>query len=229
MSFRRITFGLGGLFLLLCAVGEWKRPRPALDDSIGGPVVVLMSAPLTQPLKWFARHHWFAYRGEAENWHRLEVWHNANAQGLHVVHDLMAPGQDVGAGDAIVEATLSGEQARSFVACLEPAARNYEHRHVYRAWPGPNSNTFVEAMLRRCGFPRSLGGTAIGKDWRGMVGASVTTEGTGLQLESPLAGVRVGLREGLEMHVLTLSFGIDLWPPALVLPFGDGRFGFIDW
>jgi len=28
--------------------------------------------------------------------------------------------------------------------------------------------------------------------------------------------------------VLGLSFGVDLWPPALILPLGPGRLGFAD-
>jgi hypothetical protein len=40
-----------------------------------------------------------------------------------------------------------------------------------------------------------------------------------------LAGVLVGLEEGLEVNLLGLSFGIDLNRPALRLPVA-GRLGF---
>jgi hypothetical protein len=41
-------------------------------------------------------------------------------------------------------------------------------------------------------------------------------------------GVKLGLKEGIEIHIIGLSFGIDLWPPAIILPLGPGRFGFAD-
>jgi hypothetical protein len=40
--------------------------------------------------------------------------------------------------------------------------------------------------------------------------------------------VKIGLKEGLEVHIVGLSFGIDLWPPAIILPLGPGRIGFAD-
>ncbi|MBK9029819.1 MAG: DUF3750 domain-containing protein [Myxococcales bacterium] len=98
----------------------------------------------------------------------------------------------------------------------------------YRGWPGPNSNTFGDVMLRRCGLHASLPATAIGKDWRGWVGASWTTEGTGFQIEAAGFGLRLGLREGVEVHVLGLAFGVELWPPALIVPLAGGRLGFAD-
>ncbi len=63
---------------------------------------------------------------------------------------------------------------------------------------------------------------------RGWFGASWTTEGTGFQVESPVLGLRLGLKEGVEVHVLGLPFGVDLWPPAIILPIGVGRLGIAD-
>jgi len=31
-----------------------------------------------------------------------------------------------------------------------------------------------------------------------------------------------------DLHLLALAFGIDLWPPALILPIDPGRLGFDD-
>ncbi len=76
--------------------------------------------------------------------------------------------------------------------------------------------------------PASLPATSVGKDWRGLVGAGLTSERTGVQLETPLLGLKVGLKEGIEVHVIGLSFGIDLWPPAIILPLGPGRLGVAD-
>ena len=61
-----------------------------------------------------------------------------------------------------------------------------------------------------------------------MIGAGISSERTGVQLETPLVGLKIGLREGIEVHVIGLAFGIDLWPPAIILPLGPGRIGFAD-
>ena len=52
---------------------------------------------------------------------------------------------------------------------------------------------------------------------------------TGFQIETPLVGLKLGLTEGIEIHVLALTVGIDWWPPAIILPLGGGRVGFADW
>jgi hypothetical protein len=67
---------------------------------------------------------------------------------------------------------------------------------------------------------------SIGKDFRGGFGVSQTSGGTGIQLETPVIGVRFGATEGLVFHIFTFSIGIDWWPPAFVSPVG--RVGFED-
>jgi hypothetical protein len=71
-----------------------------------------------------------------------------------------------------------------------------------------------------------LPATAIGKDYP--INGSVldrTPSGTGYQLSMlGLLGVSVAREEGLEINVLGLNFGIDLFKPALKLPF-IGRLG----
>ena len=57
------------------------------------------------------------------------------------------------------------------------------------------------------------------------MGFSKTSGGTGVQLESPLVGLRVGLTEGIEVHLFGLALGVDLWPPAIIVPLGPGRIG----
>ena len=69
----------------------------------------------------------------------------------------------------------------------------------------------------------------VGKDFRGLVlGFSTTAGGTGVQLETPLVGAKLGVTEGVELHILGMSWGVDVWPPALIVPVGSGRLGFDD-
>lgn len=225
---RKALFTAAGLWLLVCSLGQLLSTAPKPTEG-PGPVVRLMRAPLPSALGWVAQHYWFAVGDEPGALHRWEVWQGANQSGVswgHVHKDLGGWDRPVGGGPAELVAEWRGPVAERFVACIRDAAPRYPDREQYRAWPGPNSNTFVEAMLRTCQVSWTLDGTAIGKDYRGWVGASMTSGRTGVQVESPLVGILVGLDEGLQLHVVGLTLGVDVWPPAILTPFGNGRFGF---
>ena len=97
----------------------------------------------------------------------------------------------------------------------------------YRAWPGPNSNTFVAAVADGVpGMSVVLPPTAMGKnyphDGRWLRWAA---SGTGVQLTlGGYAGLTVAWVEGLEADILGAVAGLDLRRPALKLP-GLGRIG----
>ncbi len=131
-------------------------------------------------------------------------------------------------GTVRVHAILHGPAARRLIECLRAEAPQYPNRNFYVPWPGPNSNTFVDVMLRKCDWEVDLPATAVGKDYRGFFGASLTSGGTGVQLESPLVGIKIGAKEGLEIHILALTFGFDFWPLAIKVPGGVGRIGWED-
>lgn len=134
-----------------------------------------------------------------------------------------------GGGDVRLHGSWHGNEAAEAIVCLKREVPRYPHKNVYRAWPGPNSNTFVDYMLRECGLHADLPATAIGKDYRGLVfGASLTAGGTGVQVETAILGAKLGLTEGIEVHLFQMAWGIDVWPPALIVPIGPGRFGFDD-
>ena len=118
--------------------------------------------------------------------------------------------------------------AEKMIACIRREAPSYPHRNSYHGWPGPNSNTFVDYMMRKCGLRANLAAPSIGKDYRGLIGLSWTSGGTGFQFETPLLGFKLGLTEGIEIHLLGLGIGIDWWPPAIIVPIGPGRIGFDD-
>jgi hypothetical protein len=72
-----------------------------------------------------------------------------------------------------------------------------------------------------------LPATAIGKDFiPGGMPVAMTPSGTGVQVSLfGLLGVLGGVEEGLELNVMTLTFGVDVKRPALKLPI-VGRVGF---
>ena len=122
-----------------------------------------------------------------------------------------------------------GLAAAALIPRMQAAITNYAYREQgdYQAWPGPNSNTFVAAVLDAVpGIGVSLPPTAIGKDypydgrWLRM-----TPSGTGFKLTfGGYAGVTVAWVEGFEVNILGGIAGVDLRRPAIKLP-GLGRIG----
>ncbi len=112
---------------------------------------------------------------------------------------------------------------------MQAAIAGYAWRHLgdYRAWPGPNSNTFVAAILDAVPEARAvLPPLAIGKDfpydgrW-----LRPTASRTGFRIAlGGYAGLTVAWVEGIELNLFGLVAGLDLRRPAIKLP-GLGRFG----
>jgi hypothetical protein len=185
--------------------------------------VALLTGTLGHPMDDIARHPWFAVRHAGEtSWRIFEVGGGGHEDDPFEHHSPY--------GNPILHKMWRGEDAERAAACIEKVGpdvkRDIEDHYIF--YPGPNSNTFGDVVLRRCGLSASLPSTSVGKDWRGWIGAGITSERTGVQLETPIFGVKLGLKEGIEVHIIGLSFGIDFWPPAIIVPMGPGRIGFAD-
>lgn len=206
-----ITVGWAAL-LAGCVIGQ----RPVVAPDGDEPAILLLTCQLRDPLRDIARHAWFAVRDKGESqWERIETGYCGS-------------GPVGGIGDVILHEVWRGEGVSKKIACLRAHEDRYQPRDRYLPWPGPNSNTFVAQLLRRCGLRADLPATAIGKDFDGPVSASWTTGGTGFQIETPLIGFRLGLTEGVQIHLMAFEIGIDWWPPAIIVPIGSGRIGFDD-
>ncbi len=210
---------LAALVLGGCIVAKRSLTMPDNSET----TVALVSGTLGHPMDDIARHPWFAVRKKgAREWQVYEVGGGGTEEDpFHKHSPYRTP---------ILHGLWRGAEGDQAAACIEkhaPVAKQYIQSH-YIFYPGPNSNTFGDVVLRKCKLSASLPATAIGKDWRGLFGAGITSERTGVQVETPILGVKLGLKEGIEVHVLGLSFGIDLWPPAIILPLGPGRIGFAD-
>jgi hypothetical protein len=124
---------------------------------------------------------------------------------------------------------VDGDEAEKLIPKIRNVIENYKFRTYgdYIAWPGPNSNTFVQAVLDAVPKLRAvLPPTAIGKDypyrgdWCGL-----TSSGTGLFISlGGYLGLTVGWVEGIELNLLGGVLGLDIRRPALKLP-GIGRLG----
>ncbi|HEU4732656.1 MAG TPA: DUF3750 domain-containing protein [Kofleriaceae bacterium] len=205
--------------LVGCVVARQPLTIPPDDQT----TILLVTGQLGPPLRDIARHPWLAVRrAHQRGWTIYEV--------PRICECGDDPFRGQGYFDPLLHAVWRGPEADRAADCLAREAPGIieDIGAHYLLYPGPNSNTFGDLALRRCGLHASLPGTSIGKDWRGWIGAGVTSEGTGVQIETPFVGLRLGLKEGIEIHVLGLPFGIDLWPPAIILPLGPGRLGFAD-
>jgi Protein of unknown function (DUF3750) len=126
-------------------------------------------------------------------------------------------------------AAADGEAAAAMIPRIRSAIENYKPRSYgdYRAWPGPNSNTFVAAVTSAVPELRiALPPTAIGKDfpYSGEY-FGLTPSGTGIRATlGGYLGLTIGWVEGVEINFLGAVFGVDVRRPAVKLP-GIGRLG----
>ncbi|MCR9204882.1 MAG: DUF3750 domain-containing protein [Halobacteriovoraceae bacterium] len=121
-----------------------------------------------------------------------------------------------------------GEKASAIIKKLKKLFKDYPFKDHYRVYPGPNSNTFISHIIRNIDeIDCELPATAIGKDYFGTsTFVSNTPSNTGFTLSAfGILGLTLGLYEGVEVNLFGLSFGLDLYYPAIKLPF-IGRLGF---
>lgn len=172
----------------------------------------------------FAVHTWIAAKpAHAERYTRYEVigWYarRSGGAGLSVAAGRAPDAEWYGAAPRLLR-DLRGTAAEAVLARLDDVVAAYPARS-YRAWPGPNSNTFVAWVARR--IPElnvALPPHAVGKDYLPEGGALARTpSGTGWQLSlGGLAGVALARDEGLEINLLGLVTGLGASPPSLKLP-----------
>jgi hypothetical protein len=144
------------------------------------------------------------------------------------VNGFAADGRWFGRSPEVIFAA-DGDAAAALIPRMQAAVEGYawRNRGDYRAWPGPNSNTFVAAVLEAVPEVQvALPPTAVGKDYP-HDGRWIrrTASGTGLRLTlGGYAGLTLGWIEGIEVNILGGVAGLDIRRPALKLP-GLGRLG----
>jgi len=176
-----------------------------------------------------AVHTWIAVKPSgAERFTRYEVIGFGVASGAPAMR-IDRTGPDNYWFGATPELVLErrGPGVDALIAELRDAVARYPYPHEYRAWPGPNSNTFTAFLGREVpALGVTLPSTAIGKDYLpgGAVFAAAPS-GSGYQLSLfGVAGILIAHAEGIEINLLGFNLGIDFARPALKLP-GIGRLG----
>jgi hypothetical protein len=116
---------------------------------------------------------------------------------------------------------MRGDKAQALIPEIDAAAKAYPYANDYTLWPGPNSNTFPAYVARK--VPQLglvMPADAIGKDYLPNHSLFATAPSdTGVQLSLfGLLGATVAQKEGVEINLLGLIYGLRLSPFALVLP-----------
>jgi hypothetical protein len=174
----------------------------------------------------FAVHSWIVFKDKgAATYTRYDY----TAWGSPIrVNGFAADGRWFGEAPETVFAA-DGAAAEKLIPKIKAAIAAYEYSNYgdYRAWPGPNSNTFIAAIIDAVPeMQATLPPTAVGKDFpydRSWL--SATPSGTGFR--ATLGGyltLTVGWIEGLELSLFGGVLGLDIRRPAIKLP-GLGRIG----
>jgi len=222
------------------AVRYWLGDRSVDWQSADRSSAGLLPAPSEHPealvrvfaartVRWrgiFAVHTWIVIKeADAPRYTRFDY----TAWGEPIrVNGFAADGRWFGDMPQVV-AAADGAAAAAMIPRIRAAVENYTPRAYgdYRAWPGPNSNTFVAAVTSAVPELRAaLPPTAIGKDFPyGGEVFGLTPSGTGIRATlGGYLGLTLGWIEGFEINFLGAVFGVDVRRPAIKLP-GLGRLG----
>ncbi|MEQ8659694.1 MAG: DUF3750 domain-containing protein [Gammaproteobacteria bacterium] len=217
---------LGGDWRTASRASAGLAPDPA---QVRAPVVQVYAARAWSWRGLFAVHTWIATKrrdAAAFTVHEVLGWRARQGRPV-VVSRVDLPDRHWYAAAPVLLADRRGAGVEAMIDAIEAAVADYPHAHRYGLWPGPNSNTFVAWVTRAVpALAVELPATAIGKDYLAD-GALLARAPSGGGVQFSLAGlfgVLVAPREGFELNLLGLVFGLDALPPALKLP-GAGRIG----
>lgn len=209
---------------------EWSMtsygfaPHP---DDFDDAIIQVYAARTRGSKKALAVHTWIATKRKGANQYIISQifgW-RLRPGGTALRREPGIPDKSWARNEPTILLDLRGKDVEKMIDKVEAAIKTYPWQGVYRAWPGPNSNTFTAWLgLQVPDLKMDLPSTAIGKDWRPVsktFGKSVS--GTGVQASFyGLLGITAGYEEGLEVNIVGLSIELDLFDLALELP-GIGR------
>ncbi|WP_157237592.1 DUF3750 domain-containing protein [Beggiatoa alba] len=183
----------------------------------------------------FSVHTWIACKRQAEKQYKLYQvvgWYkqmNTSVLSMQLLPENDTPdvywyGQ---APQRLVDVRGAGE-IDALIDRLDQVVISYPYKNHYRAWFGPNSNTFTAYVARALPELRlDLPSTAMGKDYLSDgTFFAIAPSGTGGQVSLfGIVSATLATEEGLELNLLGLHFGLDLLDITIRFP-GIGRIGF---
>ena len=216
--------------------GDWRtadRSSVGVAPAPGEAQEAIVSVWAARAFRWrglFAVHTWIATKPEnAAHYtvHQVIGWRGWGGGNVVVSRRDVPDRSWYGQPPRLVK-ELRGPAATGAIPKVLAAVDAYPYTHEYRLWPGPNSNTFTAYVSRQVPeLAVDLPTIAIGKDYldAGRIVAAAPG-GRGFQVSLfGLAGLLVGVEEGIEVNLLGLVFGVDPLGPAIKLPC-IGRVGF---
>ena len=227
------------LALTSCAgTSDWRNASKesaqiAPDPSVEKEAIVYVFAAKT--VSWrgiFSVHSWIAFKEKNSlSYTTLHVigWRVNRGLPAVVIEKDIPDRFWYGARPEVIH-MIKGSEAEVMIPLISQAVASYPYAHKYRAWPGPNSNTFISHILRHVsGMKVELPSNAIGKDYLvndSLFSRSETKTGGQFSLYG-VFGLTIGLNEGIELNILGLNFGLDFKNPAFKFPL-VGRVGMQD-
>ena len=181
---------------------------------------------------YFGIHPWFAWKKSEDSQYtvaQVTSWNiRRNGSSISIQNDI--PDRKWYDNEPQIMFEMKGQKARKIIDKVKKQIQEYPYKDLYRVWPGPNSNTFVAYIINNVDeLNLELPPHAVGKDFaltNQVIGLSPSKTGFQFSLYGIL-GLELGLLEGIEVNILGLNFGLDLYSPALKLPLA-GRVGFKD-
>jgi hypothetical protein len=227
-----ILYILGSSLSFLNAAYSWDRSSAGISPSPEEEpraIVQVFAARAAQWRGYFSVHCWISVKEKNSSSYRVydvNGWRKYSGRKVVAIIDDLPDRKWYGAQPELLY-EVRGAHAEKLIPLIDANAKAYPYQNEYRAYPGPNSNTFISYIIRRTPeFYIDLPPNAIGKDWieQGSL-FGVSESGTGIQFSLfGLLGFTVGLGEGVEINLLGMSFGLDFLSPALKFPF-IGRIG----
>ncbi len=221
-----------------CSTSDWRtasRESAGLAPKASDLKESIFQIYTARAFSWrgyFGIHPWLAWKRKSDaNYTVAQIvsWNlRRGLPALDIKEDL--PDRHWYGNPPTIIFTAHGDDADRIIAQLQTLLENYPYKNEYTLWPGPNSNTFVEHVIRS--IPEltvELPPHAIGKDFLvdDLLFAK-SPSGSGIQFSIFGAlGFTLGLAEGIEVNILGLTFGMDILRPALKLP-AVGRVGMDD-
>ena len=204
---------------------DWSSSRQAPDPLVDKEAIIQVYAARAGRWKGiFSVHSWIGFKPQnAESFTRFEVvgWGPPLRKNKYAVD-----GRWFGNTPEII-LEIRGEQAAELIPKIRKAVGKYPYRRrgSYEVWPGPNSNTFVAWIARQVPeLKLEMPATALGKDYLGDgVRLATTPSGSGWQVSFwGIFGLALAWQEGLEIHLLGATMGLDFDELGVKLP-GVGK------
>lgn len=227
-----LTFA-GPLYLLFSGKIDLKADyRTANRESVGiaptpqqetGAVIQVYAARAFNWRGMFASHSWIATKPKgAREYTVYQVvgWRNYRGlPALAIEQDL--PDRSWYGAEPKLLLDIRGPKAEVLIPRIDHAARTYPDAGPYKVWPGPNSNTFPAYVARQVPeLGLALPADAVGKDLlpKGQFIARAPS-GTGYQFSVyGVFGALLATKEGFEINLLGLVYGIQFRPFKISLP-----------